>query len=108
MNYLITKNLKGEIVIREVPTNAKTYGNGVIIESETKPTVEQAEAALLAKESGADKTYVELRQEAYRQAGITPAALAIALTEKLGENRPAAFEALQAKRAEIKALYPKS
>jgi hypothetical protein len=42
------------------------------------------------------------RQDAYNRAGVTIEALAVALWEKLVENRPEAAEALQIKREQIK------
>jgi pyrroloquinoline quinone (PQQ) biosynthesis protein C len=51
--------------------------------------------------------YVDLRAAAYLTEGVTPEALAIAIAEKDGEGRPEAFNALAAKRAAIKARYPK-
>jgi hypothetical protein len=51
--------------------------------------------------------YAERRRLEYEAQGITPAALIIALREKIGEGRPAEFDALQAKVLAIKAQHPK-
>ena len=51
--------------------------------------------------------YSERRRLEYEAQGITPAALVIALREKIGEGRPAEFDALQAKVLAIKAQHPK-
>lgn len=52
-------------------------------------------------------TVDELRKSEYEKAGITIEALTVALWEKLVENRPEAADAIQAKRLEIKARFPK-
>ncbi len=51
--------------------------------------------------------YAAKRRMAYLNEGITTEALAVAMREKIGENRPEAFDALQAKVQAIKLLYPK-
>lgn len=53
-------------------------------------------------------TYRELRSKEYLAQGITTEALAVATWEKAVENRPQAADDLQAKRAAIKTMFPKS
>lgn len=52
-------------------------------------------------------TVAELRRKAYEAEGITDNALAVALWEKLIENKPEAADAIQVKRQAIKERIPK-
>lgn len=54
-----------------------------------------------------EKDYKQLRQEEYQKAGLTIDTLLVALWEKVIEGRSDDADALQTKRAAIKAKHPK-
>ncbi len=77
-------------------------------DAQTLPTEQEIidEWAVYEGECAAVK-YSDDREAAYEAEGFTPAALVVALWEKLVETRPAAADAIEVKRQAIKARFPK-
>lgn len=90
------------------PPEYITDGNGNLVLDETGiPTIAKQAYCLNEIEiTDYIPSYSELRLEEYNKEGITPSAIAIALIERL-EGNTTDYDTIRAKRAEIKAKYPK-
>lgn len=72
-----------------------------------RTVIEAAAAKAEADAVEAAMSFREKRERAYNEVGVTRDAMIVAIWEARVESRPEAMTALQTKRLEIKALYPK-
>lgn len=94
--------LFAELVAANVPVDGCASDGRIDFRPEATPE-QRAEAAAILAAHDPSPTYAEQRAEEYPPTS----ALVVALWEHLIEGRPEAAQALQAKRAAVKAQFPK-
>ncbi len=77
------------------------------IDFRPEATEVQQEQALAILAAHVPEDYLDKRQAAYVQEGVTIKAMVVAVWERVVEGRPEASDALQAIRERIKAQFPK-
>lgn len=103
----VTK-LHQELIEAGIPIDGVAATEPPHIDFRPEATNAQREAAETLLAAHVPEDYQDKREAAYQEQGITVEAMIVALWERVVENSPAASEALQAIREEIKAEFPEN
>lgn len=103
-----TNKLHQELVQAGIPIDGVADTIPPRIDFQAEATAAQQQQALTILAAHIPEDYVDKRQQAYIERGVTAEALIAALWERVVEGRPEAAEALQTIRESIKAQFPKS